>query len=457
MVASLPGSDLSRAMTRRGIRCVTIAVLVLASACGESHDVVNVATQPTVTTQEPCAQRNPLRNVYFGDLHVHTTYSFDATPSTCAPPRRRRIASRRAAPVSLPPLDANGNGTRTVQLERPLDFTAVTDHSEFLGEVETCTTPGSPTYDSTDVSAATAPAATQVTHLGSRSRTAASPRAHRATSAAPDGARMLATRAGDVWRAHAGRGRRGLRSSAAATSPRSSAYEYSRRPAAQHDASQRHLPQRPRALSHHRSSSSRHRKGCGRELKPRCIDAGIGCDVLAIPHNSNESNGQMFFVEYPGAHDLDRRAGAGATARIAWSRWSRSISTRASSECFNGLSGIVGAPDEQCEFETPHQRARRSTAATAPASSARADGGLHVAARLRARRAARRLAGGGAPRRQPVPPRHRSRSTDTHNGTPGSPTSGRFMGHQGANDATAGRCSGTGTSTPVASSSVPAA
>ena len=70
------------------------------------------------------------------------------TCGTRARRRRRRIRFARGEPVALPPLDANGNGTRTVRLERPLDFAAVTDHSEFLGEVESCTTPGSPTYDS---------------------------------------------------------------------------------------------------------------------------------------------------------------------------------------------------------------------------------------------------------------------------------------------------------------------
>src|SRR5262249_42271358 len=59
-------------------------------------------------------------------------------------------AFAQGAPVSLPPLDATGTGTQTIQIDRSLDFTAVTDHSEFLGEVELCITPGSPAYDSND-------------------------------------------------------------------------------------------------------------------------------------------------------------------------------------------------------------------------------------------------------------------------------------------------------------------
>jgi hypothetical protein len=70
--------------------------------------------------------RNARRNVYFGDLHVHTTYSFDAFAfgTTATPYDAYRYA--KGEPIKHP-------GGFDVQLREPLDFYAVTDHAMFLG------------------------------------------------------------------------------------------------------------------------------------------------------------------------------------------------------------------------------------------------------------------------------------------------------------------------------------
>lgn len=68
----------------------------------------------------------PLKEAFFGDLHVHTELSFDAY-----------IGGAIASPSDAYRF-AKGEGLelfgQTVKLKRPLDFAAVTDHSEFLGE-----------------------------------------------------------------------------------------------------------------------------------------------------------------------------------------------------------------------------------------------------------------------------------------------------------------------------------
>jgi hypothetical protein len=69
---------------------------------------------------------NTLRNAYFGDLHVHTTYSFDAFAfGTLATPSDAYRYAKGGA-IRHP-------GGFDVQLRQPLDFYAVTDHAMFLG------------------------------------------------------------------------------------------------------------------------------------------------------------------------------------------------------------------------------------------------------------------------------------------------------------------------------------
>ena len=71
--------------------------------------------------------KTSLKNAYFGDLHVHTKYSFDAYigGSTAGPDEAYEFA--KGKPINVL--------NDTVRIIRPLDFAAVTDHSEYLGEM----------------------------------------------------------------------------------------------------------------------------------------------------------------------------------------------------------------------------------------------------------------------------------------------------------------------------------
>ena len=84
------------------------------------------------------AQRtNPNRDVYFGQTHVHTSWSFDAFVfgNTFAGPEEAYKFAL-GQPIKHP-------GGNMVKLKRPLDFQGVTDHSEYMGAIIQANTPGS--------------------------------------------------------------------------------------------------------------------------------------------------------------------------------------------------------------------------------------------------------------------------------------------------------------------------
>ena len=99
-------------------------------------------------TRPPCEGYTPTKRPLFGDLHVHTARSQDAsTQGTRISPREAyRFAQGQS--LGIQPYTEDGRPLRRVQLARPLDFAAITDHAEQIGEVHICNTPGFEGYDS---------------------------------------------------------------------------------------------------------------------------------------------------------------------------------------------------------------------------------------------------------------------------------------------------------------------
>lgn len=81
----------------------------------------------------------PQRNAYFGDLHTHTTYSLDAYMGFMRNDPNDAYRFARGFPNEVP--------GGTTQHKVPLDFAAVTDHAEFLGEMEMALDPDNPKYN----------------------------------------------------------------------------------------------------------------------------------------------------------------------------------------------------------------------------------------------------------------------------------------------------------------------
>lgn len=88
------------------------------------------------------------KQVFSGDLHLHTSLSFDAwaTNTRAVPEDAYRFARGEAIPYK---------GGKTIQLEAPLDFLAVTDHAEYLDVLPRTANPDSPVGNTVDESQAT--------------------------------------------------------------------------------------------------------------------------------------------------------------------------------------------------------------------------------------------------------------------------------------------------------------
>jgi len=131
---------------------LTLWIVTILPCCHSGDDNGSIAPEdarPVYTEdREPCTRFNPLRNLYFGDLHAHTGLSHETWTLDVRAKTIDALRFARGEPIRLPPLDEDGVGTRTLQLHRPLDFASVTDHGEFLAEVEACVSEGSAVYNS---------------------------------------------------------------------------------------------------------------------------------------------------------------------------------------------------------------------------------------------------------------------------------------------------------------------
>ena len=88
---------------------------------------------------------------------------------------------------------------------------------------------------------------------------------------------------------------------------------------------------------------------CIRDRLEQCNDSGSGCEAIAIPHNPNLSNGQLFRAEYAGLPLARQREEAALRARLEPVVEMTQI--KGESECRNGMYQIIGGNDELCEFE----------------------------------------------------------------------------------------------------------
>ena len=110
------------------VQIILILALILLAGCTNEKELDNTTVEPLSTKvyTKKTAEYNPSKNAYFGDFHIHTSWSFDAFIYNVrtTPDDTYRYGKGEAIP------HVSGN---TIQMQRPLDFMAVTDHSEYMG------------------------------------------------------------------------------------------------------------------------------------------------------------------------------------------------------------------------------------------------------------------------------------------------------------------------------------
>lgn len=316
------------------------AVWLLPAGCEEE------APDPRVEERVPCAQPNPSRNAYFGDLHLHTGFSFDAYVYGNHFTPRDAYRFARGEAVAIPTLHATDEEI-LVQLDRPLDFAMVTDHSEFLGEVRLCTEAGSPGYDSPTCSAFRAGGDDGVTFFGMQTALPDPARLDLCGASAPG---CLQAALEERWEAIGQAAEEAYDRTAACEFVSFVGYEYTATP----DVVNLHRNVIFRGskvlaapLSFYEAPNA---YALWRGLAAGCLDAGTGCDVLTIGHNSNLSNGHYFWPEYDGAEsEADERAAAALRVRLE--PLVEIFQHKGDMECRQGLQGTGNEPDPLCDFE----------------------------------------------------------------------------------------------------------
>ncbi len=292
----------------------------------------------------PCAARNPLRNVYFGDLHAHTRLSFDAITYDVrgGPAEAYRFA--RGEEVGIAPFGADGGATRRLRLSRPLDFAAVTDHAEYLAETTLCHDRSSSAYDSsTCVMYRDAMGLVSPISLGLSGLTPGRPQV------CDDRDPTLCARTFDrVWNEIQTAAEDAYDRTDACRFTTFVAYEWSGSPGGNNAHRNVIFRNRTVPVTPATYYEARTPELLWRSLRATCLDSGTGCDALAIPHNSNISGGRMFVPanDRGAAYTRDE-----ASLRARVEPLVEIYQHKGASECLAGALDPLSGEDERCAFE----------------------------------------------------------------------------------------------------------
>jgi hypothetical protein len=344
LVTSLPATG---ALSATDAPSVTDATAQEQVAAENTAAIVSASPFSRTEQREPCSDYQPLRKPHFGDMHVHTVWSFDANTQDT---RNKPIDAYKFAMgnrMGIQPYDENDKPTRTIQLDRPLDFTAVTDHSEFMGEMRMCNTPGMEGYwHPVCIIHRYKPEWSFLTLAA-----AGMSQKHR-WGYCGDNNKICLDHAADTWKE--------IQQDTEAAYDRSSdcnftsfvGYEWTASAETgqnlHHNVVFRNADVPDYALSWIESPSQVH---LWDYLDEECVKKRPGCDAVVIPHNSNLSGGLIFETARIGNKDIptDPVTAEEASRRARWNVLFEVMQHKGSSECDSRLA--TWSEDEFCDFE----------------------------------------------------------------------------------------------------------
>ncbi|GAB3099371.1 DUF3604 domain-containing protein [Aestuariicella hydrocarbonica] len=389
------------------------ALLVVAlTGCSEkaSEPAPNASPTPetsaaesatSVTTSE-AVTKNLLKDAYFGELHLHTAYSLDAYifGNTMNDP----FTAYRFAKGGVVKL---ANGVEK-QISKPLDFAAITDHSEALGEYEVCTNPQQANYASETCEGIRN--FNMQTFQQLFSGMAKTPAARLADICGEDGSGCINAIEGPWQRIQ----------QAAAQSYEPGkftsfvAYEFSA-----------NAPEGAGGMMHRNVIFKNDQvpetvfsafEGTGEDLhkwlEGNCIR---DCKVLTIPHNPNFYWGRLYWGKNSDGSDFTQ---AIVERRARMDRLVEVMQIKGNSECQTGIM----TTDEECNFETVFETCAEGENAACSNDYAMVRNGLKFGLREQEEWGVNPFKQGFAG------------GTDNHNGTPSDTAEDDFEGHYANND-----------------------
>ncbi len=105
--------------------------------CRTSVPTMCLAVTALLMAAATTAQPNPDKNAYFGETHVHTSWSLDAwTIGNVTNTPADAYQYFKGFPIKHPL-------GYEVKIDTPLDWAGVTDHSEYVGVIQEANIPGS--------------------------------------------------------------------------------------------------------------------------------------------------------------------------------------------------------------------------------------------------------------------------------------------------------------------------